>query len=93
MSDSDKINELIAGNTLATLAKRVLQAEASLEQAKRERDEARRKLVDEVIALITTEQAAMRRLYQKHEYGINKVCNRLKLFVGDLLKEKPHDPH
>jgi hypothetical protein len=44
---------------------------------------------DGVIDLITTEQAAMSRLYSAHTYGINKVCNRLKLFVGDLLKETP----
>jgi hypothetical protein len=49
---------------------------------------------DEVISLITTEQAAMSRLYSKHSYGINKVCNRLKLFVGDLLKKStPHNNH
>lgn len=61
----------------------------SLQRAEGERDNARQAFADEVIALITTEQAAMCRLYSKHEYGINKVCNRLKLFVGDLLKNPP----
>lgn len=55
--------------------------------ARGECDGVKRAFADEVIALITTEQASMSRLYSKHEYGINKVCNRLKIFVGDLLKK------
>jgi hypothetical protein len=57
------------------------------EALERQLGEARQAFADEVIALITTEQYAMGRLYTKHVYGINKVCNRLKLFVGDLLKK------
>jgi hypothetical protein len=60
----------------------------NLEQQKRlaEMKQVRALLADEVISLITTEQKAMCGLYSKHAYGINKVCNRLKLFVGELLE-------
>lgn len=63
-----------------------------LQSAREELQTVRSEFADEVIALITTEQASMSRLYEKHSYGINKVCNRLKLFVGDLLKKQKETP-
>lgn len=65
--------------------RRVEELRSQLTQSQAELAEAKQKFADEVIALITTEQTAMSRLYSKHTYGINKVCNRLKLFVGDLI--------
>jgi hypothetical protein len=70
-----------------SLERQLADAHSQLQQAREERDTGVRAFADGVIALITAEQAAMSRLYSKHEYGINKVCNRLKLFVGDLLKD------
>jgi hypothetical protein len=60
---------------------------SQLQQAREERDTEVRAFADGVIALITAEQKIMCSSYSIHRYGINKVCNRLKLFVGDLLKD------
>jgi alanyl-tRNA synthetase len=60
---------------------------SQLQQAREERDTEVLAFADGVIALITAEQKIMCSSYSIHRYGINKVCNRLKLFVGDLLKK------
>ena len=65
------------------------QLRAELAEAKAELEKAERGIIDGVIALITTEQKAMCNLYTQYAYGINKVCNRLKLFVGEITKQPP----
>jgi hypothetical protein len=86
----DMMSDYEVRSELRDVVTQNVELQHSLSTAEREIAELRREkqaFADEVIALITTEQEAMRRLYSKHTYGINKVCNRLKLFVGDLARK------
>lgn len=78
----------LAAQDMFPVIRLIEELETDLSRVTAELQTVRSEFADEVIALITTEQAAMSRLYGKHAYGINKVCNRLKLFVGDLLKKQ-----
>lgn len=69
--------------------KEIEQLRAELAEAKAELEKAERGIIDGVIELITIEQKSMCNLYTQYAYGINKVCNRLKLFVGEITKQPP----